>query len=36
MCWERDWFVELLQGTITLNSKIGVGTTLIVGLPCSR
>lgn len=28
-------FVELLQGTITLTSKIGVGTTLIVRLPCS-
>ncbi|ABW30132.1 PAS domain-containing sensor histidine kinase [Acaryochloris marina] len=29
-------FVELLQGTITLDSRIGVGTTFTVRLPCSR
>lgn len=29
-------FVELLQGTIALDSRIGVGTTFTVRLPCSR
>ncbi|KAI9135485.1 ATP-binding protein [Acaryochloris sp. CCMEE 5410] len=29
-------FVELLQGTITFNSRIGLGTTFTVRLPCSR
>lgn len=28
-------FVELLQGTITLNSQIGIGTTFAVRLPCA-